>query len=43
MANNLMVLRAYKAMTDNLNLKAVAIEFIGDSENRQRIFCRYFK
>ena len=36
-----MVLHAYKTMTDNLNLKAVAIEFIGDSENRQRIFGRF--
>jgi len=36
--NNLMVLHVHKDLTDSLDLKAVAIEFIGNSEHRLNIF-----
>ncbi len=36
--NNLMVLHVHKNLTDNLDLKAVTIEFIGNSEHRLKIF-----
>ena len=36
--NNLMVLHVHKDLTDSLDLKAVDIEFIGNSEHRLKMF-----
>ena len=40
--NNLMVLHVHKDITDSMNLKNIANEFVGNSEHRLRIF-GYFK
>ena len=36
--NNLMLLHVHKDITDKIELKAIAKEFVGDSEHRQTIF-----
>ena len=36
--NNLMVLHVHKDITDQIELKAVATEFVADSEHRLNIF-----
>ena len=36
--NNLLVLHVHKDITDNLKLKDIAKEFVGESEHRQNIF-----
>ena len=36
--NNLMILHAYKDLTDKLNLRDIANTFIGDSEHRLKVF-----
>ena len=35
--NNLMLLHVHKGITDAINLKAIASEFIGDSEHRLKL------
>ena len=39
--NNLMLLHVHKGITDAINLKAIASEFIGDSEHRLMIFGKF--
>ena len=39
--NNLMLLQVHKGITDAINLKAIASEFIGDSEHRLMIFGKF--
>ena len=36
--NNLLVLHVHKDITNNLKLKDIAKEFVGESEHRQNIF-----
>ena len=39
--NNLMLLHVHKGITDGINLKAIASEFIGNSEHRLMIFGKF--
>ena len=39
--NNLMVLHLHKDITDQIELKAVATEFVADSEHRLNIFGKF--
>ena len=39
--NNLMILHVHKDITDTLNLKSIADEFVGDSEHRIKIFGKF--
>ncbi len=39
--NNLLVLHVHQECTDNLDLRSIATEFIGDSEHRLRIYGKF--
>ena len=39
--NNLMVLKVYSELTDQLDMKTIGNEFITDSEHRQKIFGKF--